>query len=440
MKFTPFTKRSMYLAGLLATVVLLAIACHRPVVVQEHFLTAEELGILPNAFEGQAKPSKNRRGPCNQVENYEMDTTHLDHFPDRLIRVNFHWMNSEDGSQNIPENEALAYTKQVLHAMNYAMKNNKKMWIPHGNNTPVHPTKIQYVLTGRPDVAGDEGVYYHYDDSLYYYVHIRNKDANLFDRTVVRKYGVQLDTVLNFFMMPHHPDSVKSKTYSAGYVGVALGRSVKVAAQWREDKLKNPEGYWAYRGYINHEVGHILGVNHAWTKSDGCDDTPVHANRCWDRNQPGCDTLTSNNVMDYTALQLAWTPCQIARMHRRLADDRKKPRRFLVPTWCELKEEKNIVITDSITWPCIKDIEGNIHIAEGGHLRVLCPVSMPPNSQITIGPEGKLTLDGGRLYQDCEQSWKGILIQEQGEHKGAFEMLNGASIADVDFEQAGLND
>ena len=401
-------------------------------VVQQRYLEAEEMGILPTGFTEERTRTTAKRGPCYEAENYQIDTNHLDHFPKRYIRINFHFMNNEAGTQNISEKEAPYYTERLLHAMNYALKNNKKMWLPEGNDTPIHPINIEYVLTGRPDDPDDDGIYYHYDDSLYYYVHIHKKDANLFDRAVFDKYGVQLDTVLNFFIMPHHKDSMASKTYRAQSVGVALRNAVKVAATWKESYAKDSNIYWKYRGTINHEVGHILGISHAWTKYDGCEDTPVHKNNCYSRSQAGCATSASNNVMDYSSLQLAWTPCQIGKIHRKLAMDNYKPRDFLLPTWCTLDETKNITIKDSIDWPCMKDLEGNLTIAKGGQLTIHCRVSMPPNGKITIQAGGKLILDGGRLHQDCEQTWKGIIVEKQGDEEGILEILNDGMVEDVE--------
>jgi len=402
--------------------------------IQQRFLSAEEMGIIPDDFDINSTKKKPRRGPCYNKENYQIDTNYLDHFPMRYIRVNFHWMNSEDGLNNIPEIKVEEYSKKVLHAMNYALENNKKMWLPHNNDTPVHPINIQYVLTGRPDDPNDDGIYYHYDDSLFYYVHIKKKDANLFSREVFNKYGVQMDTVLNIFLMPHHPDSISSKTYPAESVGVALRNAVKVAAVWKPDYERDPNIFWSYRGVINHEIGHILGLGHAWTKSDGCDDTPVHRNRCWNRSQAGCDTMTSNNIMDYCVLQLAWTPCQIAKVHLKMLDERNTTRKFLIPTWCDLNEDKNILIRDSIVWPCMKDLEGNLTIASNAQLTIHCRVSMPIGSTITIQAGGKLILDGGRLHQDCGGQWKGIVVEKQADTEGIFEITNEGSIEDVKVE------
>lgn len=402
--------------------------------VESRFLSSDEMGILPESFEDNSRSLRtDPRSVCARNESYQFDTTRLEDYPMRFIRINIHWMNSEAGSQNIPESEARAHTLRIVDAMNYALENNKPMFLPIGNNTPVHPIKFRYVLTGRSDDPDDDGIYYHYDDSLYYYVHYRKKDSNLYDRTVFDRYGVQLDTVLNFFMMPHQPDSVASRTYKAGRVGVALRNALKVAAPWKEDFEEDPKNcHWRYRGVINHEVGHILSLSHAWGRGDGCDDTPAHSNRCYSRNSgPGCDTLASNNVMDYNALQLAWTPCQIGRVHRRFSDPKFHQRQFLEPRWCELDPSQDIVVNEVVDWDCMRDLHGNLTIASGGKLTIRCRTSVPEEGKITIQAGGELILDGGYLYQDCGGTWQGVEVEKSGELEGTLTLTNGGQVRDV---------
>ncbi|MEM1214803.1 MAG: M43 family zinc metalloprotease [Bacteroidota bacterium] len=411
----------------ICTVLLVGTACSPQV--ERRFLSLEEMGVGPTAFDATLTRSK-ANDPCRQQENYEIDLDHLDHFPMQYVRINIHWMNSEDSTQNIPEAEIEAYTRDIVFALNYALENNKKSWIPHNNDIPIHPTNFRYVLTGRPEDPTDDGIYYHYDDSLYYYVHWRRKHSNLYKRDVFDKYGVQLDTVLNLFMMPHHRDSVASKSYPTETVGVALRNAVKVAAPWKE--VYGPKDtHWRYRGVINHEIGHIFSLRHAWTTSDGCDDTPRHNNRCWSRDVPGCDTLTSNNVMDYAALQLAWTPCQISRVHRRLMNPRYAARNFLEPRRCVLDPAATITIREVIDWDCHKDLLGHLVIAPGGVLTIRCNISLPENAKVTIRPGGKLILDGGSLYQDCGLTWQGIEVEQTNEEQGQLELLNGGRVDNI---------
>ncbi|MEL7250905.1 MAG: hypothetical protein AAFZ63_23380 [Bacteroidota bacterium] len=421
-------------ASLLFLLFLALVACTpRLGQVEARYLSDEEMGILPSAFGVTTRDVPRGRSGCNDQVNYEIDTSRLQDYPMRYLRINMHWMNSEDGSQNIPEEEAVAHSKRIVEAMNYALRKNPKMFLPIGNDTPVHPVNFRYVLSGRPDDPTDEGVYYHYDDSLYYYVHYRKKDSNLYDRTVIKKYGVQLDTVLNLFMLPHQPDSVKSKTYAAGNVGVALRNALKVAATFKENfEADSKNCHWGYRGVINHEVGHILSLAHAWGRGDGCEDTPVHSNRCFGRaSGPGCDTLMSNNLMDYSSLQLAWTPCQISKVHRRFSNPKYLQRKFLEPRWCTLDPDLDITVEGEVDWSCMRDLHGNLTIANGARLTIRCRTSVPENGTVTIQSGGELIIDGGLLHQDCGGLWQGIVVEKEGELEGKLTILNDGQIQDV---------
>ena len=378
------------------------------------FCTAADISYLSNASDNTIKDKYGRtRSICDQTASYIPDTNYLDHTPIKYIRLNFHWINTSDSSHNYYGRKAIEKTKGLLRASNYDLAKNNQMWLPHNNETPVLPMRFRYVLTPKPDDPDDDGIYFHFDDDIDFYVH-KGKNRNIFDKTAFEKYGVQKDTVLNVFVMPHHPDSVKSKTYNSYKVGVALGNYVKIAGMYEQK-----DTYWNHRGCFNHEIGHIYGLSHTWRFNDGCDDTPKHKQECWVRDQrPGCDSLTSNNVMDYNAMQNSWSPCQIGRVQYRMASAKKRGRKFIEPTWCELKEEQHIFIRDSIDWICMKDLEGHLTIEPGASLTMRCRTSLPKGAKITVMPGGKLILNDARLHNACGEEWAGIEIQEQGGQKG----------------------
>lgn len=383
--------------------------------IQERLVQSDDWAPLNSTSEITLSSSLRIGGPCQDYGAYVPDTNHLDHTPMKHIRVNVHWFNTADSSKNYNGEDAIAFTKGLISTANKDLERNQSMWLPKGNQTPTLPIRHRYILTPRPNDPSDDGIYFHYvEDASCFLIH-KGRNNNLYKRGIIRQYGVQLDTVLNIFIMPHHPDSVASPTYHPSSTGVALGTVVKVAGM-----IEDGGPSWNFRSLINHEIGHIYGLTHTWAYNDGCDDTPKHSQSCWSRNQrPDCRDKTSNNVMDYNAEQNAWTPCQIGKVQKRMSDLRSRTRKLLVEQWCKLNPKANIVITDSIDWAGAKDLEGHLTIEKGGSLTIGCRVSLPRTAKITVKAGGRLILkNGAHLHNACGDQWAGIWIEKMGKDKG----------------------
>lgn len=399
--------------------------------VQKWFLKSEDVQVIENELVDKNKRRPDRPGKgrdcCKDKLNYIPDTAYLDHTPMRYINMNFHMMNSEDSSQLFDETKGVKFVKDLIRAAEHRIRNNKQMFLPPGNTTPVVPPRYRFRIAKKPGDPTDDGVYFHYDDDLYFMVN-KGKNRNNYNRDVYKKYGIQKDTVLNAFIQPLHPDSVKSATYKNHSTGIALGPFIKVAGDFKGGKMR-PD---LAQKYFNHEVGHIYGLSHTWSYKDGCDDTPNHPN-CWnDKTSPECDSLASNNFMDYNAYQSAWSPCQIGKMHYNFSNPRFKRRNYLKKTWCRLHNDRHIFIKDSIHWKSMKDLEGHLTIEKGGSLQISCRVSFPKGAKITVMPGGKLILDNCLLHNDCGDKWQGIEIQQVKKDKGVVEFWGEPVIEDVE--------
>ena len=344
----------------------------------------------------------------------------------KYIRINLHFMNSLDGKYNIPENEIYEYAKDWIYAANDNLGKNMKMFLPHGNTTPALPIPYRYVITPDPGTPGDLGIYYHVDDELCYAVKT-GRERNISDKRVIKKYAVRADSVMNVFIQTHQLDSIPSRTYKPDISGISLGSSVKIFGQW----FKKPS-VWDFRGIINHEIGHSLGLAHTWSGVDGCDDTPTNPN-CWNvSDTPPCDTMLSNNMMDYNAHQAALTPCQIGKILMNMEREGSIQRNVLEPRWCHLDTSATITISDSLRWRGAADLEGNVIIETGGKLEIGCRISLPEHATITINPGGNLIiLPTGQLHNSCGKQWDGILLGKRKKEIGKVIVMTGGKIEDT---------
>ena len=390
-------------------------ACSPKIIVRP--ATVDDVILLPRTTPGD------KTSPCYSPLAY---VEHPELIRMKYIRVNFHFMNSTDGSYNMPEEETATYAKDWMFAANDNLNKNMKMFLPRGNETPVIPIPYRYVISPDPSVPGDDGVYYHIDDELCYVVKT-GRERNISDKRVIEKYAIREDSVMNIFVQTHHLDSIKSPTYKPDASGISLGSSVKIFGRWHQRP-----GVWGLRGITNHEIAHSLGLSHSWGGHDGCDDTPPHPN-CWNiSDKPPCDSLYSNNMMDYNAHMGALTPCQIGKILLNMSRPGSIQRSVLDPRWCVLDTSATITVSDSVRWEGSADLEGNVIIATGGILEIGCRVSMPEGSTIKIFPGGKLVmLSSGKLHNSCNGTWSGIELVKEGKQIGSVSVMEGGLIENI---------
>lgn len=313
----------------------------------------------------------------------------------------------------------------LIKNANKRLRENEKMNLPKGNDTPQLDPGYAYKISGSSGSQEDDGFYWHYDDEHYAFVH-KGRHRNNYKKDVIRKYAINKDSIINIFVLPHHPDSVAASTYKAKRTGIALGTSLKMAGLY-----ENPDKPWYAGSLLNHEIGHIFGLNHSWIENDGCDDTPPNPN-CWEEKESGpCQGPISNNLMDYNNKQMAITPCQLGKIHRGFAQLHSRSRKLIEPVWCATDTNRTILIKGQSIWPGARDINTDIIIEKNASLKVYCRLSMSKNTKITVRPGGKLVLYNAELHNSCGDNWHGIYLEKKGSDEGALEVYGNTTIEDV---------
>lgn len=357
---------------------------------------------------------------CADVEGYSPCLI-KDFTPTKFIRVNFHFMNTIDKMNNYSVAESEDLVKKLLRNANLRLKSNHKMNLPVGNELSVCPPHYQYVL--HKDES-QRAIYHHYNDELCFFAN-KGKHRNNYDYQVIEKYAVNLDSVVNVFVMPHIPKKMRDENYKVSRTGVALGNGLKIAGLY--ETKKKP---WEVATLLNHEIGHVLGLRHTWSSNDGCDDTPYHPN-CWSSTDKGNCTVASNNAMDYNNSQMAWTPCQLGRIHQAFNKAGSTQRKLLIANWCD-KDQTPLVIKQDLTWSQALDVNQDIIIKSGYTLEMGCRVHMAKNTSITIEPGATLVLSEAHLHNDCGNNWNGIRIISKRKKKGNLIASTNSIIEDID--------
>jgi hypothetical protein len=345
----------------------------------------------------------------------------------KYIRVNFHYPNASNLKYNFTGQEALDYSNGLLSTGNNKLKDNKKMNLPEGNDTPVYDARYRYLLQKDENTPTGYAVYTDVDDENWYYIK-KGKGKNNYSRTIIKKFAKNDDTILNIFAMVYPPDSIGNEGFSSGRAGIALGTSLKIAGIMEH----GPTGFWRFAALMNHEIGHIFGLRHSWYNNDGCEDTPPNPN-CWGSKEDGpCAGVISNNMMDYNNQQIAITPCQIGVVKKNMHRDKSKMRDLIVKDWCDYDSSKNLVITEDLQLDRAIDMKGDIIIQEGKTLRLSCRIHMPKGGKIIVHPGATLILNGCRIHNDCGDTWAGIDVLTKGKISGKIEYQGKVNLNDLE--------
>ncbi len=110
----------------------------------------------------------------------------------------------------------------------------------------------------------------------------------------------------------------------------------------------------------------------------------------------------------------------------------------MVKDWCELDMSSTLKVSryDSVVWCASRELKGNIVLQTNSILRICGQVSLPENAKIIMKKGSRLIIDRGRLYNDCDLSWKGIFYAQdkQNDKRPEIEILNSGKIKNIKID------
>jgi Nitrous oxidase accessory protein len=107
----------------------------------------------------------------------------------------------------------------------------------------------------------------------------------------------------------------------------------------------------------------------------------------------------------------------------------KNLRKYVI---CEDRLNFRLNVDTDETWRMNMRVFGDITVKTGSKLTVTCELHMSPNARITVERGAQLIIDGGLLTGDCDDMWKGIVVEGDVPGKqaqsGKVLLMNGATI------------
>jgi hypothetical protein len=313
---------------------------------------------------------------------------------EKTIRVIVHFPLKSDGSGNFTEtsdcygnnSQYSGYwlAEKFIERANYWLKNNQEMsqQLSYKPSIPVNNINIQFKLAG---------VIFHRNDNLF-----SSWDISDIDDYVSSE---NRDVAINLFLFPN------------GWENGASWYGYDVC--WVNGTIKAYNDYLIYGNFgidngfvLNaiHEIGHCLELRHAKRYGygdccvddnpeclDNCDDTPTYLELLNDGYLDPCiwnGEGHSNNIMDYSPDQQAWTPCQIEIIHSTLEN-----RQVLYP--CNFKENA-LFITLNVSTENKSYIAKTVNIPVGSKITVSNNLGMFVNAEEFI-INGELEIQTGSV-------------------------------------------
>ncbi|MBI1227302.1 MAG: T9SS type A sorting domain-containing protein [Bacteroidetes bacterium] len=381
--------------------------------------------------------------PCETTYNYGPKKDLLSHTPIRYIKVVLHVF-QKTGSN--PENWDLSnayilnsWFNDPNHSVNHFLSN--LCDDPTDGSDHIQDARIRFVCNA---VEGEDLFFYQNDNAWNGNFNTANTLAT--SNLTINAYHIFLFNgclggyTYDAVPCPKNPRPIAVMTGSFNYT-------------FGLNNCGGPPTYPAEHGTsILGEFLHILNVDHISPLqahinhpqfADSCEDTPEDS----PYNKMHCLVTSDPNY------RCALTQCQLGRAHYAMSNfqtgnpptilDNPPFEVFPIGNGQFSYSERNCYQTDpdiiieanqDIVWNSHRQLRSNVIVKPQGKLTITCRIGMASGTTMTIQPGGKLTVDGGEVYNNCPDGWKGFVVEGNAglpwslASQGYLHLTNGALI------------
>ncbi len=327
---------------------------------------------------------------------------HLATLPIRIIKVNFHWVENNDGSNFVDYDDPSGklengnvLAQKLIESANDKLANLEINPLALNGLNQLGDAKYRYELYSDPNNPNDK------NGGVWYY-------KNGAEPTQLVDFPYQKN-VINVIVKDDNSTDISRR-------GIG-GKDGHIVELYRMQSMhySGAMKWWEWDGFFNHETGHMLSLTEHSFENGPCNNIDIDYKKECNSPTALCDAWNSGsrNMMGYNECQCALSPCQWNRVYSFLSTNDASTPKWIKPIECaEFYETPDIVIDgkQDVNWDKMRFVNANIVVKTGSQLTISCKLLLGRDKRITVERGARLIVDAGHITKLCQEPWDGIYV------------------------------